>query len=124
MNIIKLKDYNHIYAIDSFLDEYVALFGKNKSAYLKHLKKLRTNLKILDSKMEKSIQFQQFEKLEGQPFYSIRHVSKINPRVIFVLIDNDENVILLSSCKEKSKGDYDRAIAKAQQRMHEMEVEE
>lgn len=85
MEIIKLKDYNNIYAVDCFGEEYKALFGKSLSSYQKHLAKLRFNLRILDKELKKSIKHQQFEKLEGSNFYSIRHVSAINPRVIFCI---------------------------------------
>lgn len=123
MEIIKLKEYNNIYAVDSFFSEYSQLFGKNKAAHTKYLSKLRINLRILDQELKKALQYQQFEKLENQPFYSIRHVSKINPRVIFAYIDNDGKVVLLSSCKETRHSDYDHAVEKAKQRMKQLEEE-
>ena len=124
MEIIKLKDYKNIYAVDSFFAEYSSLFGKSKAAHTQYLKKLRTNLGILDREMKKSIQYQQFEQLENTNLYSIRHVSTINPRVVFAYIDNDGKVILLSSFKEKKRADYDRAVEQAKLRLKQLEGEQ
>lgn len=121
MEILKLKDYNNIYAVDVFMDEYNALFGKSKSDRVKYLKKLYSNLRILDAEMQKAIQYQQFEKLSDESLYSIRHVSTVNPRVIFAYIDNNNKVVLLSSCKEKRRSDYDNALKQAKQRMKQLE---
>lgn len=123
MEIIKLKDYNNIYAVDSFYSEYQSLFGKSKGSYDKYLKKLRFNLSILDKELKKAIQYQQFEQLENSNLYSIRHVSVLNPRVVYVYIDNDGKVILLSAFKEKSKSDYDRGMNQAKQRLKQLEGE-
>lgn len=121
MDIIKLVDYNNLYAVEPFWDEYEALFGKSKTAYKKYLKKLRFNLGVLDREKQRSIQYQQFEQLDNTNLYSIRHVSAINPRVIFAYIDNDGNIVLLSSFKEKSTSDYDRGVQQAKQRLKELE---
>jgi len=123
MEIIKLKDYNNIYAIDSFFSEYRGLFGKSKAAHTQYLQKLRFNLDILDREMKKSIQYQQFEQLENTNLYSIRHVSVINPRVVFAYIDSDGKVILLSSFKEGKRADYNRAVEQAKQRLKQLEEE-
>lgn len=123
MEIIKLEGYNRIYAVESFFSEYNSMFGKSKAIHIQYLKKLRTNLDILDKEMKKSIQYQQFEQLENTNLYSIRHVSKVNPRVIFAYIDNDGNVILLSSFKEGKRADYSRAMEQAKQRLKQLEGE-
>lgn len=123
MEIIKLKDYNNIYAVDSFYSEYQSLFGKSKNLYDQHLKKLRYNLKILDSEMKKAIQYQQFEQLENSNLYSIRHVSIINPRVVYAYINDDGKIILLSSFKEKTKSDYTRGMKQAKERLKQLEGE-
>lgn len=123
MDIVKLEGYNNIYAIDSFFSEYMTLFGKSKAAHTQYLKKLRSNLDILDREMKKSIQYQQFELLDNTNLYSIRHVSVINPRVIFAYIDNDGKVILLSSFKEGKRSDYNRAVEQAKQRLKQLEGE-
>lgn len=123
MEIIKFKGYNNIYAVDSFYSEYQSLFGKSKGSYDKYLKKLRFNLSILDKELKKAIQYQQFEQLENSNLYSIRHVSVLNPRVVYAYIDNDGKVILLSAFKEKSKADYDRGMSQAKQRLKQLEGE-
>lgn len=123
MEIIKLKDYNNIYAVDSFYSEYQSLFGKSKGLYNQYLKKLRFNLSILDKELKKAIQYQQFEQLENSNLYSIRHVSVLNPRVVYAYIDNDGKVILLSAFKEKSTSDYDRGMNQAKQRLKQLEGE-
>lgn len=123
MEIIKLKDYKNIYAVDSFSSEYQSLFGKSKGLYNQYLKKLRFNLSILDKEMKKAIQYQQFEQLENSNLYSIRHVSVINPRVVYAYIDDDGKVILLSAFKEKNASDYDRGMKQAEQRLKQLEGE-
>ena len=121
MDIIKLKGFENIYAVDSFFDEFDALFGKSKSIRNKYLEKLRLNLRILDKEKTKALQYPQFEKLTDCPFCSIRHVSKVNTRVIFAYINSDGEVVLLSSCKETKTKDYKAAIQKATYRMTELE---
>lgn len=121
MDVVKLKDYNNIFAVDCFDSEYRELFGKSSGEYLKYYTKLRKNLRILDQELKNSIRYQQFEKLEDSQFYSIRHVSAINPRVIFAYIDNEGKVILLSSCKENKTSDYSNALKRARQRLKILE---
>ncbi len=121
MEVIKLKDYNHIYYVDVFENEYAALFTKSKTEYQKNLLKLRQNLRILDSEDINPLRLQQFEKLEGENLYAIRYVSKSNSRVIYAYMDERQNIILLSACKEKGKSDYRSAIEKARQRYRILE---
>lgn len=123
MEIIKLSGYKNIYATERFSSEYAALFGKSRDAYSQHLKKLRINLAILDKELRQAIIYQQFEQLEGTELYAIRHVSKINPRVVFVYTEAHDRIVLLSAFKEKSRADYDRALEQARQRLRQLEVE-
>lgn len=123
MEIIKLKGYDHLYAVDSFFSEYQALFGKSAAEHRKYLIKLRKNLGILDREMKSaSTGYQQFEKLEGVELWSIRHVSKFNPRVIYAFFMDDEKIILISSFKEHNKSDYERGIQLAKARIKQLEV--
>ena len=122
MKLIKLKDYNRIYSVDSLQEEYRKLFGNSRTEYEKCRNKLRTNLHILDrSNIGSVLSYQQFEKLEGEDLYSIRHVGESNPRVIFAYIGEQGYIVLLSSCKEKSKNDYQPAIRRARERLKELE---
>ncbi len=73
-------------------------------------------------KRKKALQLQQFEKLRGDPrLCSIRHVSKDNPRVLFVFTEGDDAIVLLSCVLEKSKNDYNEAIAQAKRRLAQLE---
>ena len=117
MKIIKLADFDSIYYVDVFFQEYMELFGKSRNTYESCLKKLRTNLRILDTEKKKVITYRQFEKLQESDVYSIRHVCQDNDRVIFAFIDEDDDVILLSSCKEKNTSDYHKAISRAEERL-------
>ena len=121
MQIVKLSDFNDIYFVDSFFSEYRDLFGKDRHSYEECLKKLRINLYILDANKKKSISYKQFEKLKDSDLYAIRHISKENDRVIFAFIDKNDDVLLLSACKEKSTADYRKAIAQAEERMRILE---
>jgi hypothetical protein len=56
-----------------------------------------------------------FEALKGAPgLYCIRHVSAINPRVIFFIDAGNDFIILLCSFVEKASSDYTAAITRAQ----------
>ena len=121
MEIVKLEDYKNIYAVDPLADEYKSLFGKSYTEYKNCLEKLKTNLSILDHEgLKKALTYQQFEKVEGEDLYSIRYVSKSNPRVIFAYVV-EGSIILLAAFKEKKKSDYQNAINKAKDRIKELE---
>lgn len=121
MELVKLEDYNNIYAVDPFEDEYKSMFGKSNAEYKNCLKKLRTNLRILEQvRLQQALTYQQFEKVEGEDLYSIRYVSKSNPRVIFAYIV-EGHIILLAAFKEKKKSDYQIAINRAKDRLKELE---
>lgn len=121
MKIQKLEHFDSIYSVDTFWDEYKSLFKKDKNQHKRHLKKLFENLRILDERKSDAILHQQFEKLKNSDLYSIRHVSELNPRVIFVFAGNSENSILLACTLEKSKNDYDKVMIKAKERLKELE---
>ena len=121
MELVKLEDYNHIYAVDTFAKEYKGLFGKSKKDYTSYKQILETNLRILDRvDLQQALTYLQFEKLENEELYSIRHVSKSNPRVIFASV-LEGHVILLVAFKEKRESDYQNALRKAKDRMKELE---
>ena len=124
MRLEKVRGYNNIYAVDIFFKEYEELFGKNKKAVQQHIKMLHTKLYVLDDEWGRSLQYKMFEKLEGCPFYSIRQLTKWNPRIIFAYRDRSGKIMLLSCCKEKKRSDYDRAIERAYHRMSFLEVKE
>ena len=119
MNIIKYDKLKRIYYVDSFWKEYRSLFGKSERDFFDYSKKLISNLSFLDNikNMQLALQNPNIEKLVNTPLYSIRHRSKLNPRVIFICCmgseDNPGAIILLASILEKSASDYSRAIDKA-----------
>ncbi len=117
MGIRKLKEYNNIWFVDGFFDEYKSLFGKSATLHKKYLKKLQTNLRILDKEKRKATQYQQFEPVENTDYYSIRHVSKINDRVVYAYITPDEKIVLVTPFIEKSKADYKIATDKTKARL-------
>lgn len=121
MSICKIDGFNRIYCFDSFFGEYEKLFGKNKSEYRRHLQKLYENLYILDNGKD-AIRMPRFEKLVNVGnLYAIRHVTKINPRVIFAFQRSDGVVVLLTSFKEGSSSDYNAALSRAKSLMKELE---
>ena len=122
MQLEKVDGYEHIYAADSFFDGYSKMFGKHKKKEeARYMEKLLVNLRILDSGGQ-YLGMQQFEKLKSSNLYAIRHVSKMNPRVIFFYQDEDGTVLLLHSFLEKSKSDYEAAIQKASHILKELGV--
>ena len=124
MRLEKVRGYNNIYAVDAFFKEYEELFGKNKKAVQQHYRMLHTKLYVLDDEWRRALQYKIFEKLEGCPFYAIRQLTKLNPRIIFAYRDTTGQFFLLSCCKEKKRSDYDRAIERAYHRISLLEVEE
>ena len=121
MNLVKLTGFESIYAIDDFQKEYAKLFGKSIAQRKEYYKKLLVNLGILDKLKLDALEMQQFEPLSNEDgVYSIRHVSKVNPRVIFTMVTSDGLIILLTCAKEKSTSDYTRAIKKARQFRNEI----
>lgn len=122
MELIKDERFENIYMVDVFPREYKKLFGKSKAVYQEEHERLARNLYLLDSEMENALQFQQFEQLTNQsPLCSIRHVSKTNPRVIFVFQKTESAVILLACALEKSAKDYDEVIDRAKKRLRLLE---
>jgi len=62
MELVKLEDYNHIYAVDTFAKEYKGLFGKSKKDYTSYKQILETNLRILDRvDLQQALTYLQFE---------------------------------------------------------------
>ena len=124
MDLVQLSGFKRIYAVDTFAKQYKKLFGKSEAQYIKYSEKLNTNLGILDALGLDALEMQKFESLVNEDgLYSIRHVSQINPRVIFTVITtiSDEGEIVLLSCaKEKSTADYDKAKQTAQQYRKEL----
>jgi hypothetical protein len=95
------------------------LFGKSRSDYIDCLKRLRSNLRVLDTEMKTAIiRYKQFEKLEGDNLYSIRDLGKMNDRVIYAFIDRGGAVLLLTAFLEKKgTADYKKHMDTAKARL-------
>ena len=115
VQLVSLKGYKKIYAVDSFFDEFKKLFGKDTHTYELEKKSLLTSLDLLDQHplLELLKMGARFERLSNEELYVIRHVSKTNLRCIFVTGDEDGNFYLLNSFLEKSRGDYEIAKDRA-----------
>ncbi len=117
----KLTGFTHIYYYDGLLEEFKKLFGKSESDYIDCLKRLRSNLRVLDTEMRTAvIKHKQFEKLEGKNLYSIRDLGKMNDRVIYAFVDQEGSAILLTAFKEKKGAtDYRKHIEIALARLRQ-----
>lgn len=119
MGIIKLKEYNRIWVVDSFYKELRILlsgYGKAKEFYVW----FDTRLKMLDAKDLNVIsEFpKQFETIKNQPgIYCITYRNRQkNIRVLFT-IDKTNNRVLLYPFNERRKNDYINALKIANYRM-------
>lgn len=115
MHLLSLQGYNHIYAVDSFFDDFKKLFGKDTYTYESEKKHLLVSLRMLDQQPLSELlkMGARFERLSNEDLYVIRHVSKTNPRTIFVTGDEDGNLYLLNCFLEKNRSDYEIAKEKA-----------
>ena len=115
MQLLLLKGYKHIYAVDSFFDDFKKMFGKDTHTYEQEKTHLLSSLKMLDQQpLSELLKIRaRFEHLSNEDLYVIRHVSKTNPRSIFVTGDDDGNLYLLNCFLEKNRGDYEIAKQKA-----------
>ncbi len=115
MKLVKQIGYKRIYAVDTFCDEYRALY-QNSGAYDAYLKKLRLHLQILDNAkdLRSALLHKDIEALENTRLHCIRHVSSKNPRTIFFYALDEDIYILLHTFFEKDTAkDYKRAIRRA-----------
>lgn len=111
MNKKKFEDYNNIYAVEGFQEEFEKTL-KEKNTDGRYHKWLRRKLAVLEESGYGGLMDRDFEKLEDTDpkLYAIRYPnSKKNPRVVYAYVDYGE-VILLHTFQEKSKKDYQSAI--------------
>lgn len=124
MGITKLMDYDNIYAVDTFEEEYKKMFSNSRDYDFYH-KKLTTNLAMLDTfnNIQSAIINMNFEHIENtENLYSIRHVSTLNPRVIFFCKAGENTYILLNSFFERDKKDYRKAIKTAKSILSSLDI--
>lgn len=103
--------FSKVYEVDCFQKEFHDMANEKlvlTPPFPRYQHWLIKSLTILEEYGSSAIKFKNFEKLEDiEPkLYSIRYPkSKLNPRVLFYCINNDE-ILLLVAFKEKSKSDY------------------
>lgn len=123
MELVKLSEYNRIFAPDCFFDEFKSLIkfkppknGK-KNRYMDWF---TDSLERLDTYKKEEMKKPRFEPLEvkdGFPLYSIRYAnSPLNPRIIYIFFADNDKIVLMNCFCEKHDGDYDKAKKIAVQR--------
>lgn len=123
MDIIKLDDYENIYCVKHFQKEWQDLFKNDSKSYERYSEWLDRNLRFLD---EDPIFFsdnhRNFEYVSNSNprIYSIHERSKKNPRVLYYLLSNRNEAILLTSFLEKNKSDYKLATQRAVKRAKQL----
>lgn len=107
MNLVKLEEYETIYCVDTFQEDFDEIV-KNQKRYYKWLTR---SLKQLEEFGTKVFNLPNFEKLKGVTpnLYSIRYdKSTINLRILYFY--EEDAKILLIPFKEKNKNDYIKNI--------------
>lgn len=123
MSIIKLEGFDNIYCTKQFPKEWVELFGKSKRDKEKYDKWLDNRLAKLDVDVSfVSNNDPKFEHISNSDprLYAIHGRSKNNPRVLYYIINEKNEAILLTPFLEKSKSDYDTAKRRAENRASEI----
>ena len=131
MDIIKVSEYNNIYACGLFVDEKVGLYRKNPTDAKRYSKWLHRQLGYLDTIGLTVLDDhpKTFEKLSGgkEKIYAIRWKEfSGNPRILFFTIVEEGEAdifVLLAAFKEGKTGDYKRYIPVAQERMKQILLE-
>lgn len=123
MDILKTPEFQNIYQVDCFGEEFRGLFKNNLSDVKRYEKWLRRRLKILDSSGILATDGVSFEKIENN-IYSIRYPeSKHNPRVIYSFFIEHGSIILLTAFLEKNSTDYEFAKQRAKNRIQAIKGE-
>lgn len=117
MNLLKVKGFKKIYALEVFEKEFRKLFKKNNDEYRQYLKRLRSKLKLLDKYGRVIVdQINTIESLKETELFAIRLIGKQNVRVIFAIVVS-QKIILLQSFEEGNKNNYNLALQTAKERL-------
>lgn len=119
MGIHIYKSYDKIFYTDDFLEELSEL-KKQDPNYPKWLDR---KLNILDLGAKQATDGVNFEKLKlnDNDLYSIRRPkSKFNQRITYHILEESNEVILLSAFRESNDFDYKRAITRSLNRLKEL----
>ena len=121
-NIYKFENFEHIYGVDRFEKEFAKMANekmKGSPPYSRFQKWLIGRLTILDRMGRDAIRLEGFEKLESEnpALFSIRYPhSKLNPRVIYACVSDDDIILLTAFKEENARADYRKAIRLAKSR--------
>ena len=122
MQLNLVEGLNRVYIIPQVETELKKLFGKSQKDLNNYKEYLISQLQIVE-RVDKHLDEFPFEHLKEThaDLYRIRSKSKRkNVRVIYYY-QIDEKIVLLCAFEERSKADYDRAIALALKRIKEIE---
>ena len=123
IDILGVDGCSHIFQVDSFDKDFCASIGKDKKMLISYRKRLRRRLKILEDNGKNATNGYQFEFIE-ENLYSIRFPeSKLNPRVLYAFISDDDMIILLTAFLEKNASDYEFGKVKARNIMRALKEE-
>ena len=118
--------FSKIYEVECFQKEFNKMTKEKlaiKPPYPRYQKWLISSLTILEEHGKNAINLENFEQLENvKPnIYSIRYPkSKLNPRVLYVYLD-EGNILLLTAFKEERKSDYTRNVKMVKKRLKSLD---
>lgn len=118
--------FSKVYEVDCFQKEFKNVTKEKiveSPPYPRYQKWLIGALAILEESGRKALVLEKFEQLENvtPDLFSIRYPkSKLNIRVIYVYLEDDD-ILLLDVFRETSKSDYARHIKLAKNRLKALE---
>ncbi len=120
MGIIKFRDFKNISFLSRFEKEWKDLFIKDKANQERYDSWLDNKLNMLDIDpiAVSNSGHKNFEDVTNSKpkIYSIHERSRKNPRVLYYLLTDKNEVILLTAFIENNKSDYNIATRRAEQR--------
>ena len=122
MQLNLVKGLNRVYIIPQVETELEKLYGKSKKDFADYKAYLISQFQIVE-RVDKHLDEFPFEHLKEKhaDLYRIRSKSKRkNVRVIYYY-QIDEKIVMLCAFEERSKADYDKAIALSLKRIKEIE---
>ena len=127
MGIIKLDGFERIYAVEQFPKEWEKLFKKQHKKRIAADDWLANNLALLDENaaLQTMQNHEHYEPvISSHPqLYSIHNKSELNQRVLYYIITEKNEVLLLTAFIEKKKSDYDLATQRAENRIKHLHRE-
>lgn len=115
LEIQKINNYEDIYALDLFWEDFNStVLGRSQSESKRYIAWLQRKLEVLNQYREQATRLRDFERVEGNTIlYSIRYPnSKKNPRIIYFFVHEGKPVLLLAFL-EKKPSDYKKILTSA-----------